>query len=85
MLKTCEFCGRRYEAKRKTSKYCSDMCRSSAYRENKCVISAPAAIQQTRETMHLLDVLSVSGPDHYKAICAHLSRRIADALAEIDQ
>lgn len=85
MLKTCAFCGKRYEAKRKTSKYCSTACRCSANREGKCVISAPAAIEQTRELMHLLDVLSLNGPDTYREICGHLSSRIADALAEIGQ
>lgn len=87
MLRTCDFCGRRYEAKRKTSKYCCATCRKRANAkaaiEERCVLSAPAAIDQTRETMHLLDVLSVNGPDAYREICGHLSRSIADAMSEL--
>ena len=33
MMKVCSKCGRQYEARRKTSKYCSDACRKKAFRE----------------------------------------------------
>lgn len=33
IVRTCEYCGRKYAARRNTSRYCSDNCRQYAFRK----------------------------------------------------
>lgn len=35
IVRTCEYCGRKYAAKRNTSRYCSDNCRKYAFFKRK--------------------------------------------------
>lgn len=52
IVRTCEYCGKKYAARRNTSRYCSDNCRLNAYRKrNKgvCVAAggnAPKCLEQ---------------------------------------
>lgn len=52
IVRTCEYCGRKYAARRNTSRYCSDNCRKYAFFKGKkgvCVAAggnAPECLEQ---------------------------------------
>jgi hypothetical protein len=55
-IKLCEYCGRQFEAKRGTAKYCSNSCRTKAYRRRHGIaapdfhkISVPTSSQSEKE------------------------------------
>lgn len=61
IVRTCEYCGRKYAARRNTSRYCSDNCRLNAYRKrNKGVRvakgkSAPECLEQMEPISRIPD------------------------------
>lgn len=91
MLKICACCGKPFEAKRSTARFCSDRCRNRNHYIGRAVIpDEPAevfvpesfddvadALQDARRVSNTLARLSHTGPRQLRAGC----QRIADAIA----
>lgn len=84
MRKKCLQCGQYYEARRSTSKYCSDKCRNEYHRTSRTVISSADVLTEARDLLTKLDALSViDGDCHRRALYAHVAEALAIALKEV--
>ena len=70
IVRTCEYCGKKYAARRNTSRYCSDNCRLNAYRKrNKGVcVSAGGNTPDCLEQMEPIRRVPASGCISAKAV-----------------
>lgn len=70
IVRTCEYCGRKYAARRNTSRYCSDNCRLIAFRKrNKGVcVAAGGNAPECLEQMEPISRVPASGHVSAKAV-----------------
>ena len=70
IVRTCEYCGKKYAARRNTSRYCSDNCRLNAYRKrNKGVcVSSGGNTPDCLEQMEPIRRVPASGCISAKAV-----------------
>lgn len=70
IVRTCEYCGKKYAARRNTSRYCSDNCRLNAYRKrNKGVcVAAGGNAPECLEQMEPIRRVPASGCISAKAV-----------------
>lgn len=70
IVRTCEYCGKKYAARRNTSRYCSDNCRLNAYRKrNKGVcVTAGGNTPDCLEQMEPIRRVPASGCISAKAV-----------------
>lgn len=70
IVRTCEYCGKKYAARRNTSRYCSDNCRLNAYRKrNKDVcVAAGGNTPKCLEQMEPIRRVPASGCISAKAV-----------------
>lgn len=70
IVRTCEYCGKKYAARRNTSRYCSDNCRLNAYRKrNKGLYLAPGGnAPECLEQMEPISRIPASGCISAKAV-----------------
>lgn len=70
IVRTCEYCGKKYAARRNTSRYCSDNCRLNAYRKrNKGVcVAIGGNTPECLEQMEPISRVPASGCISAKAV-----------------
>ena len=92
--KTCEQCGRVFEAKRSTARFCSSSCRIKAHRAKvpimPAVVPAPfpmasfnevaEAVGKAREVSNEFAQLSVSAPQPLRPGCRRIGEAITRAI-----
>lgn len=70
IVRTCVYCGKKYAARRNTSRYCSDKCRLNAYRKrNKGVyVGESGSTPECLEQMEPISRVPASGCVSAKAV-----------------
>ena len=89
--KRCLYCGKKYLAKTKRSRYCSDRCRKAANREMIVISKAPNTITVDtiaksavimRGDAAFFDAAAQRGPVKYRKACRDISETVIEKLAE---
>lgn len=89
--KRCLYCGKKYLAKTKRSRFCSDKCRVSANREMIVITKSPNTITVdtiaknavvVRGDAAFFDAAAQRGPVKYRKACRDISNTIIEKLSE---
>ena len=87
----CLYCGKKYMAKSRKSRYCSDRCRQAAHREMIVVASLPNAITVDtiarnavvlRGDAAFFDAAAERGPVRYRKECRDICDTVCEKLGE---
>lgn len=70
IVRTCEYCGKKYAARRNTSRYCSDNCRKTAFKKRKkgVCVAAGGNTPECLEQMEPIRRVTANGCISAKAV-----------------
>lgn len=96
VMKACEVCGKPFEARRSTARFCSSKCRQRAFKQKRPIepSASPApeppatfddvagALNQARSLSNTFARLSATAPRQLRSGCARISRAISRAIED---